>query len=120
MNDLQPISAGELILALADGQAHAVADDGLYSIHQRRWLAMHADNLKASILNVGEYRTVLAALKASQPTKAELAAIVEELTGFKAASSATIRDLFREIERHGASERRHAARAKVSRRMIPA
>ena len=52
---------------------------------------MHADNLKASILNVGEYRAVLAALKASQPTKAELAAIVEELTGIKAASSATIR-----------------------------
>ena len=50
---------------------------------------MHADNLKAAIMNVGEYRAVLAALKASQPTKAELAAIVEELTGIKAASSAT-------------------------------
>ena len=81
---------------------------------------MYTANLKASIMNVGEYRAVLAALKASQPTKAELAAIVEELTGIKAASSATIRDLFRAIERHGASERRHAARAKVSRRVLPA
>ena len=83
--------------------------------------ACHAHgNLKASVLNVSEYRAALAALKASQPTKAELAAIVEELTGIKAASSATIRDLFRAIERHGASERRHAARAKVSRRVLPA
>ena len=81
---------------------------------------MHTANLKASIMNLGEYRAVLAALKASQPTKAELAAIVEELTGVKAASSSTIRDLFRAIERHGASERRHAARAKVSRRVLPA
>jgi DNA-binding transcriptional regulator YbjK len=81
---------------------------------------MHADNLKASILNVGEYRTVLAALKASQPTKAELAAIVEELTGVKPASSATIRDLYRALERHGASERRQEARAKISRRIMPA
>ena len=81
---------------------------------------MRIENLKASVLNVSEYRAALAALKASQPTKAELAAIVEELTGIKAASSATIRDLFREIERHGASERRHAARAKVSRRVLPA
>ena len=81
---------------------------------------MYTANLKASIMNMGEYRAVLAALKASQPTKAELAAIVEELTGIKAASSATIRGLFRAIERHGASERRRAARAKVSRRVLPA
>ena len=81
---------------------------------------MRADNLKAAIMNVGEYRAVLAALKASQPTKAELAAIVEELTGIKPASSATVRDLFRAIERHGASERRHEARAKISRRIMPA
>ena len=80
---------------------------------------MYTANLKASIMNMGEYRAVLAALKASQPTKAELAAIVEELTGIKAASSATIRDLFRAIERHGASERRHEARAKPSRRIMP-
>ena len=81
---------------------------------------MYTANLKASIMNVGEYRAILAALKASQPTKAELAAIVEELTGIKAASSATIRDLFRAIERHGASERRHESRAKISRRIMPA
>jgi uncharacterized protein with von Willebrand factor type A (vWA) domain len=93
---------------------------GLYSIHQTRELAMYTANLKASIMNVGEYRAVLAALKASQPTKAELSAIVEELTGAKAASSSTIRDLFRAIERHGASERRNAARAKVSRPVLPA
>ena len=80
---------------------------------------MYAANLKASIMNVGEFRAVLAALKASQPTKSELAAIVEELTGIKAASNATIRDLFRAIERHGASERRHEARAKISRRIMP-
>jgi len=79
---------------------------------------VYTANVEASIMNVGEYRAVLAALKASQPMKAELAAIVEELTGIKPASSATVRDLFRAIERHGASERR--ARAKVSRRIMPA
>ena len=79
---------------------------------------MRIENLKASVLNVSEYRAALAALKASQPTKAELAAIVEDLTGIKAASNATVRDLFSAIERHGASERR--ARAKVSRRIMPA
>jgi hypothetical protein len=77
---------------------------------------MHADNLKAAIMNVGEYRAVLAALKAIQPTKAELAAIVEELTGVKAASSATVRDLYRSLELYGQSERRREARAKISRR----
>ena len=81
---------------------------------------MHADNLKAAIMNVGEYRAVLAALKASQPTKAELAAIVEELTGVKAASSATIRDIYRILELYGQRERRNAARAKVSRGILPA
>ena len=81
---------------------------------------MHADNLKAAIMNVGEYRAALAALKASQPTKAELARIVEELTGIKAASSATVRDLYRSLERHGASERTKEARTKISRRIMPA
>jgi hypothetical protein len=83
-------------------------------------LVMYAANLKASIMNVGEYRAVLAALKASQPTKAELAAIVEELTGIKAASSATIRDIYRILDLYGQRERRHAARAKVSRPILPA
>ena len=77
---------------------------------------MRIENLKASVLNVSEYRAALAALKASQPTKAELAAIVEELTGVKAASSATVRDLFRSLELYGQSERRREARAKISRR----
>jgi chromosome condensin MukBEF ATPase and DNA-binding subunit MukB len=81
---------------------------------------MDTANLKASIMNVGEYRAVLAALKASQPTKAELAAIVEELTGIKAASSATVRDLYRSLELYGQSERRREARAKISRRIMPA
>jgi DNA-binding transcriptional regulator YbjK len=80
---------------------------------------MRIENLKASVLNVSEYRAALAALKAGQPTKAELAAIVEELTGIKAASSATVRDLYRNLERHGANERRHEARAKISRRIMP-
>jgi hypothetical protein len=83
-------------------------------------MTMHADNLKASIMNVGEYRAALAALKASQPTKMELTRIVEELTGVKAASSATIRDLYRSLELYGQNERRREARAKISRRIMPA
>ena len=81
---------------------------------------MYAANLKASIMSVGEYRAVIAALKASQPTKAELAAIVEELTGVKAASSATIRDIYRILDLYGQRERRNAARAKASRPIMPA
>jgi len=44
---------------------------------------------------------------------------VEELTGIKPASSTKVADLWRYIERHGASERRHEARAEISRRCMP-
>jgi hypothetical protein len=83
-------------------------------------MIMHTENLKASILNEGAFAAAVLALKEAKPVKAELVRIVEELTGIKPASKATVKELFRYIESHGASERRHEARAEVSRRIIPA
>jgi hypothetical protein len=79
----------------------------------------HTETLKQTILNEGAYAAAVEALKAGKPAKAELARIVEELTGIKPASSTKVADLWRYIERHGASERRHEARAEISRRCMP-
>jgi hypothetical protein len=82
-------------------------------------MIMHTENLKASILNEGAFAAAVLALKEAKPSKAELVRIVEDLTGIKPASKATVKELYRYIESHGASERRHEARAEISRRMMP-
>ena len=79
----------------------------------------HIDNLKASILSEGAYAGALHDLKASKPSKAELAAICEDVTGFSVAASATMKDIYSRLEIHGAAERRGEARAKVSRERMP-
>jgi hypothetical protein len=66
------------------------------------------------------YAAALAALKDAKPAKAELFRIVKELTRIDPGTRATVKDLYRRIEQYGASERRHEARAEVSRRVIPA
>ena len=75
----------------------------------------HAEKLKQTVMNEGAYAAAVHNLKDSKPAKGELVQIVKDLTGLPVRTSTTVKELYRQIERHGAAERRHEARAEVSR-----
>jgi hypothetical protein len=80
----------------------------------------HAENLKSLIHDAPAYAAALDALTASAPRRQAIAALVKELTGIAPRPDATLKGMFRTLERFGQAERRHEARAEVSPRVMPA
>lgn len=79
----------------------------------------HIAQLKASVQNESAYQLAIENLKATKPNRATLVAICEALTVLPNRSGATKTELFHTLVWHGNSERRHEARAEVSRRIMP-
>jgi hypothetical protein len=82
-------------------------------------MSNHISTLKAAVMNEAAYTAAVAELRASNPARTELAHICRALTQYNPGPRDTIVNIYERIERYGHCERRHAARAAVSRRVMP-